>query len=105
MNTTMFDAREAMIPGSVYDRSSHLNGGPPFFNRTHDQISYISPERAQGNVANLPVPIGMFMNMAHIPPRFYNQHQQALQGNQNLSEQIKPSVFFYFSFYKPKFLD
>lgn len=82
MNTTVFDAREAMIPGSVYDRSSHLNGGPPFFNRTHDQISYISPERAQGNVANLPVPIGMFMNMAHIPPRFYNQHQQALQARQ-----------------------
>jgi hypothetical protein len=26
------------------------------------------------------VPVGMFMNMAHVPPRFYNQHQQALQG-------------------------
>lgn len=24
----------------------------------------------------------MFMNMAHIPPRFYNQHQQALQARQ-----------------------
>ncbi|XP_022243255.1 regulator of nonsense transcripts 1-like isoform X3 [Limulus polyphemus] len=84
MNTTMFDAREAIIPGSVYDRSSHLNGGPAYFNRTHDQISYISSDRAQGTVTNLPVPIGMFMNMAHIPPRFYNQHQQAMQARQNL---------------------
>lgn len=23
------------------------------------------------------------MNMAHVPPRFYNQHQQALQARQN----------------------
>lgn len=30
MNTAMYDAREAMIPGSVYDRSSHLNGGITF---------------------------------------------------------------------------
>ncbi|PRD24814.1 UNVERIFIED_CONTAM: Regulator of nonsense transcripts 1 [Trichonephila clavipes] len=83
MNTAMYDAREAMIPGSVYDRSSHLNGGPAFYGRPHDQISYISPERAQSAVANLPVPVGMFLNMAHIPPRFYNQHQQALQARQN----------------------
>ncbi|XP_054714486.1 regulator of nonsense transcripts 1-like [Uloborus diversus] len=83
MNTAMYDAREAMIPGSVYDRSSHMNGGPAYFNRPHDQISYISPERAQSAVANLPVPVGMFLNMAHIPPRFYNQHQQALQARQN----------------------
>jgi len=48
--------------------------------RTHDPISYISPERAQAALSNLPVPVGMFMNMAHVPPRFYNQHQQALQG-------------------------
>lgn len=54
--------------------------GPAFYGRPHDQMSYISPERAQNAVANLPVPVGMFLNMAHIPPRFYNQHQQALQG-------------------------
>ncbi|XP_064459789.1 regulator of nonsense transcripts 1-like [Ornithodoros turicata] len=93
MHTTMFDAREAMIPGSVYDRSSHLNGNAAwpvmketypadaaFLSRAHDPLSYIGPERSQGPMANLPVPIGMFMNMAHIPPRFYNQHQQALQA-------------------------
>uniref|UniRef100_A0A646QDS3 DNA helicase n=1 Tax=Hemiscolopendra marginata TaxID=943146 RepID=A0A646QDS3_9MYRI len=85
MSTAMYDAREALIPGSVYDRSSQVNGGSTFYrpdaySRTHDQISYISPERAHAAVTNLPVPVGMFMNMAHIPPRFYNQHQQALQA-------------------------
>jgi len=30
MSTTTYDAREAMIPGSVYDRSSHFNGGKLF---------------------------------------------------------------------------
>lgn len=34
MSTAMYDAREAMIPGSVYDRSSHLNGGNPLFKVT-----------------------------------------------------------------------
>ncbi|XP_072385014.1 regulator of nonsense transcripts 1 [Diabrotica undecimpunctata] len=93
MTTSTFDAREAMVPGSVYDRSANqtMNGqfnypshrGVPLdvFGRTHDPISYISPERAQASM-NLPVPVGMFMNMAHIPPRFYNQHQQALQARQ-----------------------
>lgn len=93
MTTTMIDAREAMVPGSVYDRNSHMNGqfsyprgGVPLdmFSRTHDPITYISPERAQAALnPNLPVPVGMFMNMAHVPPRFYNQHQQALQARQN----------------------
>lgn len=91
MSTSMFDAREAMVPGSVYDRSNaaingqynYTRGAVPLdmFNHTHDPISYISPERAQAGM-NLPVPVGMFMNMAHIPPRFYNQHQQALQARQ-----------------------
>lgn len=40
----------------------------------HDSISYISPERAQA--ANTPVPVGMFMNMNYMPPRFNNQQQQ-----------------------------
>lgn len=94
MTTTMIDAREALVPGSVYDRGgSHVNGngagafrgassGPPLdlFSRTHDPITYISPERAQAALnPNLPVPVGMFMNMAHVPPRFYNQQQQQQQ--------------------------
>lgn len=92
MSTSMFDAREAMVPGSVYDRTSmpmngqfnYPRGSVPLdmFSRTHDPISYISPDRAQTGTNNLPVPMGMFMNMAHIPPRFYNQHQQAMQARQ-----------------------
>ncbi|UYV80578.1 UPF1 [Cordylochernes scorpioides] len=84
MNTAMYDAREAMIPGSVYDRSSHLNGGPPYYSRTHDQISCISPDRG-ALAANIPVPVSMFMNMTHIPPRFYNQAVQARQNQRGVS--------------------
>ncbi|KAF4526517.1 hypothetical protein B566_EDAN005884 [Ephemera danica] len=108
MSTTLFDAREAMIPGSVYDRTGHMNGmaGPSTFyrpaglwsgatpmdpfNRTHDPISYISPERAQAAMNNIPVPVGMFMNMSHVPPRFYNQHQQAMQARQNPRSKSAP---------------
>jgi hypothetical protein len=50
------------------------------YSRNHDSISYISPERAQAAMNNMPVPIGMFMNMTHVPPRFYQQHQQSIQG-------------------------
>lgn len=101
MSTTVYDAREAMVPGSIYDRTGPMNGNPYFgrgagggagaggmggmdmFARAHDPIGYISPERAQAALSNMPVPVGMFMNMAHVPPRFYNQHQQAMQARQN----------------------
>ncbi|CAB0034085.1 unnamed protein product [Trichogramma brassicae] len=95
MVTTTYDAREAMIPGSVYDRSgAQMNGQVPNhfyprnlpmdpFARNHDTISYISPERAQAAMSNVPVPVGMFMNMTHVPPRFFNQHQQAVQARQS----------------------
>ncbi|XP_065201509.1 regulator of nonsense transcripts 1-like [Planococcus citri] len=88
MSTTVYDAREAIVPGSIYDRSG---GGPnaavhppppphPFFARPgldmfprgHDPISYISPERAQA-MSNMPVPVNMIMNLSPIPPRYYNQ--------------------------------
>ncbi|XP_018916568.1 regulator of nonsense transcripts 1 [Bemisia tabaci] len=98
MSTTVYDAREALIPGSVYDRSGNHPGQMfprptlDMFARTHDPIGYISPERAQAAMTNVPVPVGLLMNMAHIPPRFYNQQQQAMQTrdssrmNGNLSQ-------------------
>ena len=54
--------------------------GPPYdmYGRAHDTLDYISTEHSQAGLGNLPVPVGMFMNMAHVPPRFYQQHQQAL---------------------------
>ncbi|CAG0894471.1 unnamed protein product [Darwinula stevensoni] len=98
MSTAMFDAREAMTPGSVYDRTSHLNPMNNFYHqrprssllsagdiysRTHDRLAFISPEHASQALGNLPVPVGMFLNMSHVPPRFYQQHQQAIQGRGN----------------------
>ena len=29
--------------------------------------------------STLPVPMGMFMNMSHVPPRFFNKQQQIMQ--------------------------
>ncbi|XP_043192907.1 regulator of nonsense transcripts 1-like [Amphibalanus amphitrite] len=90
MRTTTYDARQAMVPGSMYDRSGQMAGmanpymgrgmGMVDFSRTHDPMGYISPEHAQAAL-NVSLPVSMFMNMSHIPPRFFNQHQQAgMQG-------------------------
>ena len=49
----------------------------------HDPLTYIGPDRqATATPSNLPIPVGIFMNMAHVPPRFYNQHQQMLVAAQ-----------------------
>lgn len=100
MSNVMFDAKEVMNNNSFFDKPGQnfmpfyqqnqgMNNMGNFqtrsnaldmFSRTHDSISYISPERAQAALNNPPVPVGMFMNMANIPPRFYNQHQQAIQA-------------------------
>lgn len=122
MSNAMYDAKEAMVSGSFYDKSGQMNNamgvGAAFnspymqqqqqqqqaplqqqqqqeqlgalqgagyqrsssmdmFARAHDSISYISQDRAQAAMNNMPVPVGMFMNMSNIPPRFFNQHQQA----------------------------
>uniref|UniRef100_A0A2M4A3L2 DNA helicase n=1 Tax=Anopheles triannulatus TaxID=58253 RepID=A0A2M4A3L2_9DIPT len=50
-----------------------------FMRKMHDPIGYISPHRAHQAVNNMPVPVGMFINMSNIPPRFYQQ-QQAIQA-------------------------
>lgn len=74
MSSSMFNAREVLIPGSAYDRSgaqpqSSLNGGTffgrdPFMQATHDQMGFIPQDRNAYNATmHLPVPIGMF-----IPP-------------------------------------
>jgi regulator of nonsense transcripts 1 len=68
-------------------------GGMDLFSRTHDSISYISPERAQAAMNNMPVPVGMFMNMTNIPPRFYNQHQAMQAAKQSRKKpQIVPAA-------------
>jgi len=80
-----------MVPGSVYDRSGQVTGAnnnglasyipratahaSDPYSRLHDPIGYIAPERAQAVAAlpAMPVPVGVFMNMTHVPPRFHNQ--------------------------------
>ncbi|XP_075154290.1 upf1 RNA helicase [Haematobia irritans] len=59
---------------------NNTSNNQQWHNFQHDSISYISSERAQAAMNNMPVPVGMFMNMSNIPPRFYNQHQQAIQA-------------------------
>ncbi|XP_070541842.1 regulator of nonsense transcripts 1-like [Ptychodera flava] len=75
MSTAMFDAREVMIPGSAYDRSGMGSSNMRYDNyyQTHDQMGYISSERAHAAGANIPIPVNMFM--PHMPPMhsYYNQ--------------------------------
>ena len=52
-SNVMWDAREAMVPGSVYDRQGRSN-------RAHDPMTRISPH--VGNVPGMNVPMGMVMN-------------------------------------------
>jgi regulator of nonsense transcripts 1 len=52
----------------------------------NDQYSILNIRNNQFG-PNCPVPLGMFLNMAHIPPRFFNQPYQqgpnAIRSNQN----------------------
>ena len=97
----MYDAREALAPGGMFERSSGATRSgttqtQAFREREegrgfrHDPLTYIGPDRgasaAGQGYGNLPIPVGIFMNMAHVPPRFYNQHQQMIaQGKEGKS--------------------
>merc|ERR1719341_519301 len=71
----------------MYDRSSRGGGGstipPQSMAPALSRREEVGPDR-QGSLppTNLPIPVGIFMNMAHVPPRFYNQHQQMLAAAQ-----------------------
>ena len=97
MKTAMYDARDAMssmsssagtqrqpdsrsTPGE-FDRrlagpAARLREPLPELPRQqerqlrHDPLTYIGPDRQNQAPANLPIPVGIFMNMAHVPPRF-----------------------------------
>ncbi|EDX16345.1 regulator of nonsense transcripts 1 homolog [Drosophila simulans] len=155
MSNIIADAKEVMVPGSIYDRSGGYgqgrqmvgqamngaqyggSGGSPYGNSPlgygapssnsmmgfgmgsggngaaggnnnfggagpswaaaqlhHDSIGYISNEHGAATLGNMPVPVGMFMNMSNIPPRFYNQHQQAIMAvKQNRAVQQQSGNF------------
>ena len=105
MNTAMYDAREALAAPRATPRPSAMERGPgPGLSSLssgqasrgerggpggsaglarHDPLTYIGPDRqATATPSNLHIPVGIFMNMAHVPPRFYNQHQQMLVAAQ-----------------------
>ena len=110
MNTAMYDAREALAapratprpspmergpPGSTHAQSSLSSGGRERAERgpvaRHDPLTYIGPDRqAAATPSNLHIPVGIFMNMAHVPPRFYNQHQQMLVAAQGKERAAAP---------------
>ena len=86
----MYDTREAMAPGGSYGSANRGSNGPGTTQNfrdkdegrgfRHDPLTYIGPDRSSSGqgYGNLPIPVGIFMNMAHVPPRFYNQHQQMI---------------------------
>uniref|UniRef100_A0A182PR66 DNA helicase n=1 Tax=Anopheles epiroticus TaxID=199890 RepID=A0A182PR66_9DIPT len=75
--------------GGFLDISGHGSGGTnasantpldAFMRKVHDPIGYISPQRSHPAVSNMPVPVGMFINMSNAPSRFYQQQQAAIQA-------------------------
>ncbi|KAK1790837.1 hypothetical protein P4O66_014696, partial [Electrophorus voltai] len=68
MSTAMYDAREAMIPGSVYDRSSTGRPSNMYF-QTHDQIGMIGAGPNPMASMNIPIPFNLVM--PPMPPPGY----------------------------------
>jgi regulator of nonsense transcripts 1 len=96
MKSAMYDAREVLgtrpssatnpRPASNYRNSDaqfrdhHPNLGVQDYAFQHDPMTAIptDPSVIQ-NLKNVPIPVGMFMNMAHIPPRFFNKQRRTKQ--------------------------
>uniref|UniRef100_A0A3P8WNB7 ATP-dependent helicase RENT1 n=1 Tax=Cynoglossus semilaevis TaxID=244447 RepID=A0A3P8WNB7_CYNSE len=76
MSTTMYDAREALIPGSVYDRSSNGRISNIYF-QTHDQIAMIN---SGPNSMNMNIPIPFNLVMPPMPPSGYMSHMNGSSG-------------------------
>jgi len=95
MSTQTVDAREVMgnfsnpppAPRShnPWPKNQQQRNGDYF---AHDPMTAIGFEdRHQSSLSGLPIPVGMFLNMAQIPPRFYNQQ---FPGGQQQQQQKKP---------------
>lgn len=75
--------------GNMHNVGYQRNPSMDMFARAHDSISYISPDRAQAAMNNMPVPVGMFMNMSNVPPRFFNQHAAVQSAAKQQSQRRK----------------
>nr|BAE02059.1 unnamed protein product [Macaca fascicularis] len=71
MTTAMYDAREAIIPGSVCDRSSQGRPSSMYF-QTHDQIGMISAGPSHVAAMNIPIPFNLVMPPMP-PPGYFGQ--------------------------------
>lgn len=85
MSSTMFDAREALMPGRVIGPGFPPQMDPTAtyqdaYYRTHDRMGYIGAERTvAAAVGNIPIPVGMFLPpMPPQPPHSY--YNQAMAG-------------------------
>lgn len=98
MSNTMFSAREALIPGSSYDKNKTQGNVPqgPYtypagheFIRSHDPLSYIDPRGGAFNAINVPIPVPMLMPAAPPPPppSFFNSNGQMMNINSNQNNQ------------------
>lgn len=110
MHMHTFDAKEAMInqfQNHQQSRNHMRNSGMPphhqnhhhsqqqqsrngdYFGLSHDPMTAINNfdhDRHQSSLSNLPIPVGMFLNMAQVPPRFYNQQLQERGDNYHHSK-------------------
>ena len=96
MKSVMYDAREVLCGGRTstqgnlfkihqdYQNQSNIIHTTPN-NRIsfqHDPMMVINSKDPASlhplshGSKNVPIPVGMFMNMAHVPPRFYNMQRQ-----------------------------
>lgn len=105
MSTTMFDAREALVRGSVYDRQmpaapiDHPAAYDTYFH-THDRLSYIGAERTipPAAAARIPVPVGMFI--PPVPPphhNFFGQVHSLFLAETLVTDPCILQRFFFFS--------
>ena len=112
MSTTMFSAREALIPGSAYDRSKSLVPGPYTFTTNtdfmnpHDTLSYIDPRSRAYNSLNVPIPVPMLMPPVHhqLPHAFFTNNSNSNAQIMNNTNGKKTRILFAFNYYKYEIL-
>ena len=108
MKSVTYDAREVLCGGRIptsttqgnlfrvhqeYQNQSNLSRTNPN-NRIsfqHDPMMVINAEDPTNlhpvnhGSKNAPIPVGMFMNMAHVPPRFYNMQRRSASNQGNIT--------------------
>ena len=101
MSTAMYSAREAIVPGSAYDRNRMAGNGTPGntipsgatygnyqaqdFLRPHDTMNSIDQKQRAFNSMNVPIPMPMFM------PAYYDSRQMQNQTNTKGANRRKPT--------------